>query len=251
MKKVKLSNEEKRYYARQIILPEISFRGQEKLKRTSVLVVGLGGLGSAVSLYLTSGGIGKLGLIDMDDVEIVNLHRQILFNVNDIGKNKAKVAKEKLSLLNPYCELISYAEQFTESNAEKLVSEYDYIADCTDNFETRYLINEASVRCGKPFIYAAIYKFEGQVSVFNYRNGPCYKCLYPNTPDAEAFRSCDNLGVISTTPGIIGCIQANEIIKLAANIGSKLSGKLLCVNFTDLSFRIFNVKKNANCAVCS
>lgn len=251
MKSTKLTKDEIKRYARQIILPEISFEGQEKLKETRVLIVGLGGLGSLVSLYLAASGIGKLGLIDMDEVDLVNLHRQLLYNEEDIGKKKAIVAKQKLLLLNSNCQIDAYSEKFSPMNALSLVEKYDFIADCSDNFPTRYLINDACVLKGKTFIYGAIYKFEGYLSVFNYKNGPCYRCLFPELPSSNSFQNCDTLGIIGTLPALIGCLQVNEIIKLSLKIGNIFTRKLLYFNALNMTFKQFEIKKKLDCSICS
>lgn len=250
MKSTKLTKGEIKRYARQIILPEISFEGQEKLKEARVLIIGLGGLGSVVALYLTASGIGKLGLIDTDEVDLVNLHRQILYNEDDIGKKKAMVAKQKLLSLNSNSEIDAYSEKFSPINALSLVEQYDFVADCSDNFPTRYLVNDACVLKGKTFIHGAIYKFEGHLSVLNYKNGPCYRCLFPELPTSDSFQNCDTLGIIGTLTGLIGCLQANEIIKLVLQIGKILAGKLLYFDALNIAYKQFEIKKNLDCAIC-
>lgn len=222
-----LNEKEIHRYSRHILLDKVGLQGQEKLKSAKVLVVGAGGLGCPVLQYLTAVGVGTIGIIDFDKVDETNLQRQILFTTHDIGKNKALAAKEHLELLNPFITIQSYTERLTNQNALELFQDFDIIVDGTDNFSTRYLVNDACVLTDKPLVYGSIYKFEGQVSVFNYKNGPTYRCLFPEPPKAGSVPNCSQIGVIGVLPGLIGTQQANEVIKIILEIGSVLSGKLM------------------------
>lgn len=217
-------------YSRHIILSEIGQIGQDKLTQAKVLVVGAGGLGCPILQYLAAAGIGTLGIVDFDIIEESNLQRQVLFGMSTLGKNKALAAKERLEDLNPTISITAYPERLTTKNAISLFNNYDIIVDGTDNFTTRYLINDASLITNKPLVYGAIYKFEGQVSVFNYQNGPSYRCIFPTTPKAGSVANCSEVGVLGVLPGIIGSMQANEVLKLILGLGNILSGKLLCYN---------------------
>ncbi len=217
-------------YNRHIILTEIGQEGQDKLLQAKALVVGAGGLGCPVLQYLTAAGIGTLGIIDFDVVETSNLQRQILFGTSSLGQNKAIAAKNRLTDLNPTITINAYPEKLTTKNALELFNKYDIIVDGTDNFSTRYLVNDAAILSNKPIVYGAIYKFEGRVSVFNYNNGPSYRCLFPNPPKDGSVANCSEVGVLGVLPGIIGTMQANEVIKIILNLGNVLSGKLLCYN---------------------
>lgn len=217
-------------YSRHIILSEIGQKGQEKLSTSKVLVVGAGGLGCPVLQYLTAAGIGVLGIIDHDLVSITNLQRQVLYGTSTLGQNKAVAAKKRLQDLNDTIKINAYPEKLTHNNAKELFQQYDIIVDGTDNFAVRYLINDTSVITKKPVVYGAIHKFEGQVSVFNYRNGPSYRCLFPTPPNTDEIPNCSEVGVLGVLPGIIGSIQATEVIKIILGLGSILSGKLLYYN---------------------
>lgn len=217
-------------YNRHIILTEIGQKGQDELSQAKVLVIGAGGLGCPVLQYLTAAGIGTLGIIDFDVVEKSNLQRQILFGTSSLGQNKAIAAKNRLTDLNPTITINAYPEKLTSNNALELFNSYDIIVDGSDNFATRYLVNDAAIIANKPFVYGAIYKFEGQVSVFNYNNGPHYRCVFPNPPKDGSIANCSEVGVLGVLPGIIGTMQANEVIKIILNLGDILSGKLLCYN---------------------
>lgn len=219
------SKEELARYNRHIILPSFGPESQQKLKDAKVLVVGAGGLGSPLSLYLAAAGVGTIGIADFDMVDDSNLHRQVLFTINDIGKPKTEAARQHLVLLNPHINIITHNTKLTRENALQLIREYDIVADGTDNFPTRYLVNDACVLCGKPNVYASVFQFEGQVSVFNYKNGPNYRDLYPNPPKPGAVPDCATGGVLGVLPGIIGSLQALEVIKLITGIGEPLSGK--------------------------
>ncbi len=217
-------------YNRHIILSEIGQAGQDKISSAKVLVIGAGGLGCPVLQYLTAGGVGTIGIIDFDVVELSNLQRQVLFGSSSLGKNKAIAAKERLQDLNNAIIINAYPEPLNYKNALELFQKYDIIVDGSDNFETRYLVNDACIITNKPLVFGAIYKFEGQISVFNYQNGPSYRCLFPNPPQKDAVPNCSDIGVLGVLPGIIGCMQANEVLKLILGIGNVLSGKLLCYN---------------------
>jgi len=233
-------------YNRQILLPELGIEGQQKLKAAKVLVIGAGGLGSPVLLYLAAAGIGKIGVVDHDTVDESNLHRQILFNSADVGKSKAETSVSKLQLLNPHISFISYPFKIDAANANSLVLDYDLVVDGSDNFPTRYLVNDTCVALNKPLIFGSIFKFEGQVSVFNYNGCGDYRLLFPEPPPADEVPNCDEGGVIGTLPGIIGSHMANETIKLICGFGEVLSGKLLIINALDSSSLILNISKNEN-----
>ncbi|WP_082048519.1 HesA/MoeB/ThiF family protein [Neotamlana nanhaiensis] len=231
-------------YNRHIILPEIRQIGQNKLSKAKVLVIGAGGLGCPILQYLAAAGVGTLGIIDFDVVELSNLQRQVLFGDSSLGKNKALAAKQPLQDLNNDIEIKSYPEALTYQNALQLFEQYDIIVDGSDNFETRYLVNDACIITNKPLVFGAIYKFEGQVSVFNYQNGPTYRCLFPNPPQKDAVPNCSEIGVLGVLPGIIGSIQANEVIKIITGIGEVLSGKLFCFNTLTNQSSTLKINKN-------
>jgi len=241
-----LTKEELTRYSRQIFLPEIGKAGQEKLKQAKVLIVGAGGLGCPALQYLAAGGVGKLGIVDADVVEETNLQRQILYSTADLGKSKALIAARKIAELNPHIETEIIAVRLNRENADELFSDYDIAVDCSDNFETRYIVNDAAVESGKPFVYGGIYKFEGQVSVFNYQSGPDYRNAFPETHPATTELDCSLTGVIATLPGIIGLLQANEVIKIVTGIGRVCSGKILVVNALTLEFSEIKIKADGN-----
>ncbi|MEM3906415.1 MAG: molybdopterin-synthase adenylyltransferase MoeB, partial [Nitrososphaerota archaeon] len=224
--------------------------GQRKLKSAKVLVVGVGGLGSAASLYLAAAGVGTIGLIDHDVVEETNLQRQVIYTTDDVGRKKIEAAKERLSRLNPYIEIETYGETISSANALDIISKYDLVIDATDNFPARYLLNDACVILGKPLIYGSIFRFDGQVSVFYPRRGPCYRCLYPEPPSPHLVPSCAEGGVLGVLPGIVGTIQANEAIKLIIGIGEPLIGRLLMIDALVPSFRELRIERDRNCPVC-
>lgn len=246
MQEINLSNEELARYSRHIIIPEFNIEGQKKLKAARVLVVGSGGLGSPVLLYLAAAGIGTIGIIDFDCVEDSNLQRQIIFGKNDIGKSKVEAAKERILSLNPFINIIIYNEKLTSQNALEIFKNYDVVADGTDNFPTRYLVNDACVLSGIPNVSASIYRFEGQVAVFNYNNGPNYRDLYPEPPPPGSVPSCAEGGVLGVLPGIIGSMQANEVIKICAGIGETLSGRLFTFDALNFKTAIFKISKDKN-----
>lgn len=233
-------------YNRHIILSEIGQIGQDKISNAKVLVVGAGGLGCPILQYLTAAGIGTLGIIDFDVVETSNLQRQVLFGISSIGKNKAEAAKSRLEDLNNEINIITYPEALNYKNAINLFNQYDIIVDGSDNFETRYLVNDACVITNTPLVFGAIYKFEGQVSVFNYNNGPSYRCLFPAAPEKGTVPNCSEIGVLGVLPGIIGSMQANEVLKIILGIGDVLSGKLLCYNALNSETSTLKIKRNEN-----
>ena len=231
-------------YNRQIILSEIGQEGQDRISRAKVLVIGAGGLGCPVLQYLAAAGIGTLGIVDFDVVEESNLQRQILFGVSSLGQNKALAAKSRLLDLNPTIHIETYTDKFDEYNSLQLLRDYDIVVDCTDNFETRYIINDASVIESKPVVYGAIYKFEGQVSVFNFENGPSYRCLFPSLPEKETIPNCSEIGVLGVLSGIIGTMQANEVLKIVLKFKGVLSGELLCYNAKSAEIQILKFSKS-------
>lgn len=239
-----LNSEEIKQYSRHLLVHEIGELGQKKLKLAKVLIIGAGGLGSPILQYLTAAGIGNLGIIDHDNVDISNLQRQVLFNHDDIGKNKAEVAGRKLGLLNPHIKFHIFNFALSPENALDIFNEFDIIVDGSDNFPTRYLVNDASMIAGKPLVFGSIFKFEGQVSLFNYEKGPSYRCLFPNPPSPGEVPNCSEIGVLGVLPGIIGSFQANEVLKLVLGIGENLSGKLLTFNALNYSQQIFKYSKN-------
>lgn len=237
-------------YSRHIILPEIGLKGQKKLLDSRVLIVGMGGLGCPVAQYLAAAGVGTLGLMDFDKVDESNLQRQLLYTQNDIGRPKVDVACERLRALNPDVNIRTYSVRLTSENAREILSEYDVLIDGTDNFPTRYLLNDASVILNKPFIYASIYRFEGQVMTFKKGEGPCYRCLFPEPPPPSLIPTCAEGGVLAVLPGIIGTIQATETIKLLVGTGEPLVGRLLLFDALSMSFRQVQLQPSEQCPVC-
>ncbi len=245
---VSFSKEELARYNRHIIIPGFGLEAQQKLKAAKVLVVGSGGLGSPVLLYLAAAGVGTIGIVDFDVVEDSNLHRQVLFGVNEIGKPKVDAAKQRLTELNPHIQIVAYNTQLTSANALEIIKDYDVVADGTDNFPTRYLVNDASVLLGKTNVYASIFQFEGQVAVFNYKDkngayGPNYRDLYPTPPPPGLVPNCAEGGVLGVLPGIIGSLQASEVIKVITGVGDALSGCFFTFDALSFETRTFNIKK--------
>jgi sulfur-carrier protein adenylyltransferase/sulfurtransferase len=240
------SKEELSRYNRHLILPDFGLEGQSKLKQSKVLVIGSGGLGSPLLLYLAAAGVGTIGIVDFDTVDESNLQRQILFGMEAIGQSKVAAAKERLLSLNPHIDIITYNEPFSTANALEIAKGYDVIADGTDNFPTRYLVNDVSVLLNIPNVHAAIFRFEGQVSVFNYKNGPTYRDLFPQPPAPGVVPNCAEGGVLGVLPGIIGSIQANEVIKVLTGIGEPLSGRLFIFDAKWFSTRTLKIRKNPN-----
>ena len=245
-----LSNEEIARYSRHLILPEVGMEGQRKLKAAKVLCVGTGGLGSPLALYLAAAGIGTIGLVDFDVVDSSNLQRQIIHSTRDIGRPKIDSAAEKLKALNPFINIVKYETMLTSANALEIIRDFDVVADGTDNFQTRYLVNDACVIAGKPNAYGSIFRFEGQASVFASKDGPCYRCLYPEPPPPGLVPSCAEGGVLGILPGLVGVIQATEAIKLILGQGEPLIGRLLLVDALNMNFRQLKLRKNPDCPVC-
>ena len=247
---VTLSNEEILRYSRHLIMPEVGMEGQLKLKRARVLLVGTGGLGAPLGLYLAAAGVGTLGIVDFDKVDFTNLQRQVAFGTSDVGRPKIEAAAERLGNLNPEIQVKSYETQLTSENALEIFRDYDIIVDGTDNFPTRYLVNDACVLLGKPNVYGSIFRFEGQASIFGYPDGPCYRCLYPEPPPPGLVPSCAEGGVLGVLPGIIGSIQAMETLKLILKTGEPLVGRLLLFDALGMKFRELKLRKNSDCPVC-
>jgi adenylyltransferase/sulfurtransferase len=245
-----LSHPEILRYSRHLLIPEVGLEGQQKLKVSSILVVGTGGLGSPVALYLAAAGIGRIGLVDYDVVDYSNLQRQVIHGTSTIDQLKVESARARMLDLNPDIQVDIYNEPFTSANAMSISQSYDLIIDGTDNFPTRYLTNDLCVLTGKPNIYGSIFRFDGQVSVFDARRGPCYRCLFPEPPPPGLVPSCAEGGVLGILPGTIGTLQATEAIKVLLDIGEPLIGRLLLYNALDLSFDFVKLRKNPNCKVC-
>jgi sulfur-carrier protein adenylyltransferase/sulfurtransferase len=245
-----LSNEEVLRYSRHLIMPEVGMEGQQKLKAARVLSIGAGGLGSPVALYLAAAGVGTLGLVDFDVVDFTNLQRQIIHFTSDVGRPKLESAKAKIAAINPFVEVRTFETKLTSENALQIFSDFDIIVDGTDNFPTRFLVNDACVFAGKPNVYGSIFRFEGQASVFAAKQGPCYRCLYPEPPPPGAVPSCAEGGVLGILPGLVGLIQATETIKLILGAGDPLIGRLLLVDALGMKFRELKLKKNPDCVVC-
>ncbi len=245
-----LSNEELRRYARHLILPEVGAEGQRRLKAARVLCVGAGGLGSPLALYLAAAGVGTLGLVDFDVVDATNLHRQILYGTADVGRPKLAAAAERLAGVNPNVRVVPFEERLTSENALRIVRDFDVVADGTDNFPTRYLVNDACVLTGRPNVYASVFRFEGQVSVFWAERGPCYRCLFPEPPPPGLVPSCAEGGVLGILPGLLGTMQAAEALKLVLGAGEPLVGRLVLVDVLAARFRELRIRKNPDCVVC-
>jgi adenylyltransferase/sulfurtransferase len=244
------TEEQIRRYSRQIILSQVGGRGQKKLLSSKVLVVGAGGLGSPAALYLAAAGVGTLGLVDFDAVDLSNLHRQILHHTGDVGRRKTESAAATLRALNPDVSLELHRERLTAENCLELLEPYDVIVEGSDNFPTKYLVNDACVLLGKPLVLGAVYQFEGQAAVFHADGGPCYRCIFPEPPPPGAVPSCQEAGVLGVVPGIIGSIQAAEALKLLLGIGEILSGRLLVFDALHMSFMDVEMKRDTHCPVC-
>jgi sulfur-carrier protein adenylyltransferase/sulfurtransferase len=245
-----LSTDDLSRYSRHLILPEVGMEGQQRLKAARVLCVGTGGLGSPLAFYLAAAGIGTLGLVDFDVVDASNLQRQIIHSTKDIGRKKLDSAAEKLVALNPALKVVKHETMLSSANALDILKDYDVVADGTDNFPTRYLVNDACVLLGKPNAYGSIFRFEGQASVFATEEGPCYRCLYPEPPPPGLVPSCAEGGVLGILPGLVGVIQATEVIKLILGKGEPLVGRLLLVDSLSMRFRELKLRKNPDCPVC-
>ena len=245
-----LDNDEIARYSRHLILPNVGMEGQRKLKAATVLCVGTGGLGSPLALYLAAAGVGRIGLVDFDVVDESNLQRQIIHGTAWVGKSKVESAKARIHDLNPTVQVDTYEVPLTSENALQIVEPYDIVVDGTDNFPTRYLVNDACVLLGKPNVYGSIFRFEGQASVFNHEGGPCYRCLYEEPPPPGLVPSCAEGGVLGILPGIIGMVQATEIVKIILGIGDSLSGRLMLYDALGMTFRQLKLRKNPNCVIC-
>ncbi|HLI35516.1 MAG TPA: molybdopterin-synthase adenylyltransferase MoeB, partial [Terriglobia bacterium] len=245
-----LSKDEILRYSRHLIMPEVGMEGQLKLKQARVLCIGAGGLGAPLALYLAAAGVGTLGIVDFDVVDFTNLQRQVIHDTNDVGRPKLESARDTILDINPNVEVIPYETRLTSENALDIFKDFDLVADGTDNFPTRYLVNDACVLLGKPNVYASIFRFEGQASVFYAKEGPCYRCLYPEPPPPGLVPSCAEGGVLGVLPGIMGCIQALEAIKLILGKGEPLIGRLLIFDALGMKFRELKLRKNPECPVC-
>jgi adenylyltransferase/sulfurtransferase len=247
---MQLSNEEILRYSRHLIMPEVGMEGQLKLKNAKVLLIGTGGLGAPLGLYLAAAGVGKLGLVDFDVVDFTNLQRQVTFGSEDVGRPKTEAARARLASLNPDIEIQTFETKLTSENALELFKDFDVIVDGTDNFPTRYLVNDACILLGKPNVYGSIFRFEGQVTVFGMPDGPCYRCLYPEPPPPGLVPSCAEGGVLGVLPGIVGSIQAMETIKLILGSGENLVGRLLLFDALGMKFRELKLRMNPQCPMC-
>jgi len=245
-----LTHEEILRYSRHLILPDVGVEGQRKLKAARVLLIGAGGLGSPLALYLAAAGVGNIGIVDFDVVDITNLQRQVLHGTSDVGRPKLESARKRIADVNPFVQLTTYEEALTSANALDIFRGYDLVVDGTDNFPTRYLVNDACVLLGIPNVYGSIYRFEGQASVFATKDGPCYRCLYPEPPPPGMVPSCAEGGVLGVLPGLVGTIQATEAIKLILGIGDSLSGRLLLIDTLGAHFRTVKLKKDPACPAC-
>ncbi len=246
-----LSHDEIMRYSRHLLIPEVGLEGQQKLKAASILVIGTGGLGSPVALYLAAAGVGRIGLVDYDVVDYSNLQRQIIHGMSTLDDLKVESAKQRMLDVNPDIQVDIFNEPFTSENAFRIAEPYDIIIDGTDNFPTRYLSNDLAVLTGKPNIYGSIFRFDGQVSVFDAKEGPCYRCLFPEPPPPGLVPSCAEGGVLGILPGTIGTLQATEALKIILGVGETLSGKLMLYNALDMTFDFVKLRKNPNCKVCS
>lgn len=248
---MELNNDEIRRYSRHLILPEVGLAGQKKIKGASVLCIGAGGLGSPIAMYLAAAGVGKIGIVDFDTVDFSNLQRQILHGTEDVGRPKSESARATINRLNPNCEVVLHNVRISSENALDIIGQYQIVVDGTDNFPTRYLTNDACVLLKKPNVYGSIFRFEGQASVFAPTlGGPCYRCLYPEPPPPGMVPSCAEGGVLGVLPGIIGCIQTNEILKLILGKGDPLVGRLLLFNALDMKFREVRLRRDPECPIC-
>jgi adenylyltransferase/sulfurtransferase len=248
---MELNNAELRRYSRHLSLPEVGLEGQKRIRASSVLCIGAGGLGSPIAMYLAAAGIGRLGIVDFDAVELSNLQRQILHGTGDVGRAKTESARETIQRLNPHVDVVLYPVALTSANALEIIANYDIVVDGTDNFPTRYLANDACVLLKKPNVYGSIFRFEGQASLFApHLGGPCYRCLYPEPPPPGSVPSCAEGGVLGVLPGLIGVIQATEILKLALGVGQSLLGRLLLFNALDMKFRELKLRRDPQCPLC-
>jgi molybdopterin/thiamine biosynthesis adenylyltransferase/rhodanese-related sulfurtransferase len=247
---VELNNEEILRYSRHLIMPEVTIEGQKKLKAAKVLCIGTGALGSPISMYLAAAGVGTLGLVDFDVVDFTNLQRQIAHRTESVGMSKLDSAEQTLRSINPFVKIVKHETMITSDNAFEIMGGYDIIVDGTDNFPTRYLVNDACVLLGKPNVYGSIFRFEGQMTIFYAKDGPCYRCLYPEPPPPGLVPSCAEGGVFGVLPGVIGCLQAVETIKLILGEGKPMTGRLLLFNAMALTFKELKLRKNPECPIC-
>ena len=245
-----LSKEEISRYSRQLLLPEVGSEGQKKLKEGKALIIGVGGLGSPAALYLAAAGIGALGVMDFDSVDESNLQRQVIYSTEDVGKPKLESAKKAIEKLNPNVKVILHNGKINAGNAVEIVKKYDVVIDGTDNLAAKYLINDACVLSGKPWVYGSIFRFEGRISVFNHKNGPCYRCAFPEMPSRNLIPSCAEAGVLGVLPGVIGSMQAAEALKILLEKGDILSGRMLMYDAMQVKFETIIINKNNNCMIC-
>ncbi len=245
-----LSQEEILRYSRHLIIPDVGVTGQRRLKAARVLMVGAGGLGSPIGLYLAAAGVGTLGIVEFDTVDVTNLQRQVLHGTKDVGRKKVESAKERLRDVNPHVQVVAHETRLTSDNALEIIGGYDLVVDGTDNFQTRYLVNDACVLLGKPNVYGSIFRFEGQATVFCTTDGPCYRCLYPEPPPPGMVPSCAEGGVLGILPGLVGLIQATETVKLITGIGETLAGRLLLVDALRMQFRQVKLRRDPRCPAC-
>lgn len=245
-----LSKEEIERYSRQMVLPEIGPEGQKKLKSSSAVIVGAGGLGVPAAVYLAAAGVGRIGVVDGDVIEKSNLHRQTIYTEGDVGRSKAEVAAERLRAVNPHVSVVSYGTKLDSANALGILEKFDLVLDCTDNFPARYLINDACVILGKPDVYASVFRFDGQASVFDSRRGPCYRCLFPEPPPPDSVQDCAVAGVLGVLPGMLGGIQAMQALGIILGSGKPLVGRLLLLDAAGMTFNELRVRKSAGCPVC-
>lgn len=245
-----LTPAERQRYSRHLLLPTFGLEGQQQLKKASVLLVGAGGLGSPLAMYLAAAGVGRMGIVDFDRVDVSNLQRQLLHGTKDVGREKLASAKDRIQEINPHVNVELHSVVLNSENALDIMADYDIVADGTDNFPTRYLVNDACVLLGKPNVYASIFRFDGQVSVFGMPDGPCYRCVYPEPPPPDLVPSCAEGGVLGVLPGIVGTLQATEVIKVLAGIGEPLIGRLLLLDALTMQFRTLRAHKDPDCPVC-
>jgi sulfur-carrier protein adenylyltransferase/sulfurtransferase len=248
---VLLTHEQKQRYSRHLLVPEVGAEGQKRLLDSKVLLIGAGGLGSPAALYLAAAGVGTIGIVDFDIVDISNLQRQVLHTTERVGQKKVESARLTIGALNPDVEVVAHEEMLTAENVERLIAGYDVVLDGTDTFETRYVLNDAAVAAGIPIVHASVFRFEGQLTVFDTPAGPCYRCLYPTPPPPELAPGCSVAGVLGIVPGIMGLLQANEVLKILLGIGETLAGRLLLFDALDASFTELKLRKDPDCPVCS
>ncbi|MDR3688204.1 MAG: molybdopterin-synthase adenylyltransferase MoeB [Fimbriimonas sp.] len=247
---LEFSNEESLRYSRHFVLPEVGLEGQRRLKAAKVVLVGAGGLGSPTALYLAASGVGRIGLVDFDKVDLTNLHRQIIHGTSDVGRSKLDSAEDSIRAVNPHVDVVKHETRLTSENALQILADYDYVVDGADNFPTRYLVNDACVLLGKRNMYGSIFRFDGQATVFCAPDGPCYRCLYPEPPPPGTVPSCAEGGVLGVLPGLVGLIQATETVKAILGVGDSLVGRLLMVDALGMRFREIRIRKDPDCPIC-